>query len=51
MAYGVRKTEHSGAKKGRGAYYGRKKYAKKESNRIRREIDKQYGRVACEQNY
>jgi len=30
------KTEHSGAKKGKGAYYGRKKDAKKDSNKARR---------------
>jgi hypothetical protein len=35
------KTEHAGAKKGKGAYYGRKKDAKKESNKARREADKQ----------
>ncbi|MBI5152866.1 MAG: hypothetical protein HZA36_00160 [Parcubacteria group bacterium] len=36
MAYKARKTEHSGCKKGRGAYWGRKREAKKESNRVRR---------------
>ena len=40
MAYGAKKTEHSGAKKGKGAYWGYKKDAKKESNRVRREADK-----------
>ena len=34
------KTEHSGAKKGKGAYYGRKKDAKKDSNKNRRANDK-----------
>ncbi|MCX5846604.1 MAG: hypothetical protein NTW12_09680 [Deltaproteobacteria bacterium] len=34
------KPQHSGSKRGRGAYWGRKKAAKKESNRVRREIDK-----------
>ncbi len=34
------KTEHSGAKKGEGAYYGRKKDAKKDSNKNRRTADK-----------
>lgn len=34
------KTEHSGAKKGVGAYYGRKKDAKKDSNKNRRTDDK-----------
>lgn len=36
----IRKTEHCGAKKGRGAYYGRKRDAKHESNRQRRANDK-----------
>jgi hypothetical protein len=40
MAYEAKKTEHSGAKKGSGAYWGRKVAAKKESNRRRRENDK-----------
>ncbi|MBI5674471.1 MAG: hypothetical protein HZC48_01420 [Nitrospirae bacterium] len=40
MAYEAKKTEHAGAKKGSGAYWGRKVEAKKESNRKRRENDK-----------
>jgi len=40
MANEAQKTEHSGPKKGRGAYWGRKKAAKHESNRVRRETDK-----------
>ena len=40
MANKAQKTEHSGPKKGAGAYWGRKKAAKKESNRVRREADK-----------
>lgn len=40
MAQQVRKSEHTGPKKGRGAYWGRKKDAKTESNRLRRETDK-----------
>jgi len=40
MAYEAQKTEHTGPKKGRGAYWGRKQAAKKESNRVRREADK-----------
>jgi len=40
MANEAQKTEHSGPKKGAGAYWGRKKAAKKESNRVRREADK-----------
>lgn len=35
-----RKTEHSGSKKGKGAYYGRKKDAKQHSKKARREQDK-----------
>jgi hypothetical protein len=34
------KTEHSGAKKGKGAYYGRKKEAKRDSNKNRRNAGK-----------
>lgn len=34
------KTEHSGAKKGKGAFYGQKKTAKNDSNKKRRENDK-----------
>ena len=40
MAYGAKKTEHAGGKKGKGAYWGRRIAAKKESNRKRREEDK-----------
>ena len=40
MGQGAQKSEHAGAKKGRGAYWGRKVAAKKESNRVRRETDK-----------
>lgn len=36
MAYNAKKTTHSGAKHGRGAYYGRKADAKKESARVGR---------------
>jgi hypothetical protein len=36
MAYKVKKTEHAGSKKGCGAYYGRKRDAKRESTRTRR---------------
>ena len=41
MAYNARKTEHSGPKQGRGAFYGPKAGAKKASNRRRRQDDKQ----------
>ena len=37
MGYEAKKTEHSGAKHGNGAYWGYRWDAKKESNRIRRE--------------
>ena len=37
MGYEARKTEHSGPKRGNGAYWGYRWDAKKESNRIRRE--------------
>jgi hypothetical protein len=40
MALKARKTEHSGPKKSRGAFYGRKVEAKRASNRRRRETDK-----------
>jgi hypothetical protein len=40
MAFKVKKTEHAGAKKGNGAYWGRKVDAKRESNRRRREYAK-----------
>jgi len=36
MAYNVRKTEHTGPKKGSGAFWGPKKIAKHGSNRKRR---------------
>jgi len=37
MGYEAKETEHSGPKRGNGAYWGYKWEAKKESNRIRRE--------------
>ena len=36
MAHKAKKTEHAGLKKGRGAYFGRKREAKRESARRRR---------------
>ena len=36
MAHAALKTEHSGSKKGRGAYWGHKMDAKKESKKLRR---------------
>ena len=50
MAHTARKTEHSGSKKGRGAFYGRKAAAKKESNHLRRQSDKIEARVATSEN-
>lgn len=41
MGHEVKKTEHSGAKKGNGAYWGTKKNAKEESNKKRREVSKE----------
>jgi hypothetical protein len=41
MAYRAKKTEHTGAKHGNGAYWGPKKEAKKESNTLRRRQWKQ----------
>jgi len=40
MEYQAKKTEHTGAKHGSGAYWGPKKDAKKESNKIRRRDEK-----------
>lgn len=40
MAGNAKKTEHAGPKKGRGAYWGRKAEAKRESNKVRRENGK-----------
>jgi hypothetical protein len=46
MGYEARKTEHSGPKRGNGAYWGYKWEAKRESNRIRRENAKREIRAA-----
>jgi hypothetical protein len=40
MAWGAKKTEHAGAKKGTGAFYGRKVDAKRASSRRRRQSKK-----------
>ncbi len=40
MGHEEKKSEHAGARKGCGAYWGRKVVAKKESNRKRRKDDK-----------
>jgi hypothetical protein len=45
------KTEHSGAKKGKGAYYGRKKEAKRDSNKNRRKADKFASKSVDEDRY
>ncbi|MDT8375772.1 MAG: hypothetical protein RQ867_03425 [Mariprofundaceae bacterium] len=39
MAYEVKKTEHSGPKKGKG-FWGKKADAKKQSDRVRRQSGK-----------
>ena len=48
MAYQAKKTEHSGAKRGRGAYWGPKKDAKRESSRKRRKNDRNESRERYE---
>jgi hypothetical protein len=40
LGWGAKKTEHAGAKKGTGAFYGRKAAAKRSSNRKRRQDSK-----------
>lgn len=40
MAANAKKTEHSGAKHGNGAYWGRKVDAKADSNKVRRQNDR-----------
>jgi len=40
MAWGAKKTEHAGAKKGTGVFYGRKVDAKRTSSRRRRQNKK-----------
>lgn len=40
MAYKANRTEHAGAKKGRGAFYGRKAAAKQASKKRRRTNDR-----------
>lgn len=47
MGHGAKKSEHCGAKKGKGACWGRRVAAKKESNRLRRETDKAIIRKAA----
>ena len=41
MAHKAQKTEHTGAKHGNGAYWGAKRDAKRESNKLRRREGKQ----------
>ena len=45
MAFKAKKTEHSGSKKGRGAFYGRKAEAKRGSKRRRRTESKRAARL------
>jgi len=40
MAYKAVKTEHDGPKRGEGAYWGYKRDAKKESDKVRRRANK-----------
>ncbi len=40
MAYEIKKTEHTGAKQGKG-FWGKKADAKKQSKKLRRSNDKQ----------
>jgi hypothetical protein len=40
MAWGAKKTEHAGGKKGAGSFYGRKADAKRSSSRRRRQNSK-----------
>jgi hypothetical protein len=49
MGQGAKKTEHAGAKKGKGAYWGRRQIAKLESNRVRREADKEEAKPEAEE--
>lgn len=50
MGYEAKKTEHAGPKRGRGAYWGYRWDAKKESNRIRREHGKREIRHAARES-
>jgi hypothetical protein len=45
MAGNAKRTEHTGAKHGRGAYWGRKVDAKRESNKVRRANDRKAERT------
>jgi hypothetical protein len=48
MGFKAKKTEHSGAKKGRGAFYGPKAVAKKMSSRRRRTDSKRAARLPAD---
>jgi len=48
IGYDVNKTEHAGAKKGRGAFYGRKADAKEMSNRRRRADDRHAVKISAD---
>jgi hypothetical protein len=45
MAYKAKKTEHSGSKKGCGAYWGPKRDAKRESAHARRRAAQRQGMI------
>jgi hypothetical protein len=47
----AKETEHSGAKKGKGAYWGKKKQAKDESKKVRRQQDKKETQTLDESGY
>ncbi len=50
MAQQVKKSEHSGPKRGHGAYWGHKKDANMEYNRSRREADRNEEKHAYEKD-
>ena len=45
MAHNATRTEHAGPKRGRGAYWGRKKDAKRQSKKARRRNDRAEARA------
>mgnify|MGYP001559232679 len=51
MAYSAKKTEHAGAKHAFGAYWGPKRDAKKESNKLRRRLGKRMVKIGTHDIY
>jgi hypothetical protein len=45
LGFEAKKTEHAGSKKGRGAFWGYKRDAKRQSNKVRRRADRESARV------